>query len=343
MIIADYSDRGLGSLLEVLDDNYPFVFQKEYAFFSKEELSSRLIFLISDSRRIFMPARLYKKRIFSFAQILHPPLKETKRLSPEEERGFLDEAVGLIKEKRICQRIVQPPNYAIFQAFPEDSVHCCFGTYFLDLQGRPEEDLFACLNNRTEIRHAQKEGVVIKHGKAQLAAFYGLYSQTMKRTGMFFEPLAYFEKYYSCLGEGRIFCAVAYHHDVPQGAAFLPYTKYAAYYLYGASAEHVSINGAIDYLHWEAIKSMKEKGVRRYDFVGARLSDIANTRLEGIQHFKAKFGSQLEEGYLWKADIHKGYSRLFDMMLRLKLALKGKAAPKDIIEQELAAFRKAGK
>jgi lipid II:glycine glycyltransferase (peptidoglycan interpeptide bridge formation enzyme) len=81
---------------------------------------------------------------------------------------------------------------------------------------------------------------------------------------------------------------------------------------------------------------MKTKGVKEYDFVGARLSDITNTKLEGIQNFKKRFGSELVKGYLWKLDIDKTKCKTYDSLLKIKCKLKGTKFPKDIIDQELS-------
>ena len=339
MITASYSNIVRKSILSRVGEDYPFVFQAGYSDFLRKRLKSNLIFIISECDRILIPVRIYKIKIFSFAQILHPPLKEFRRLAKEEEGDFLNRLAMFMKKNRLCQRIVQPPNYAIFRSFPEGSRHCRFATYSLDLQNCSEEELFMRLKNRTEIRNAINKGITVEWGQLQLPVFYELYQQTMKRANMSCEPFSFFEDFYACLGEGMVICAVSYHKGSAQGALFMPYTKYGAYYLYGASAGHISVNGAVDYAHWQAIKLLKKKGVRRYDFVGARLSDISGTRLEGIQHFKAKFGCELEEGYLWKMDFSRFYTALFDSLVRVKLTIKRQSVPRDLIEQELMALK----
>jgi lipid II:glycine glycyltransferase (peptidoglycan interpeptide bridge formation enzyme) len=114
----------------------------------------------------------------------------------------------------------------------------------------------------------------------------------------------------------------------------MPFTRFGAFYLYGASADKIEVTGAMNYLHWQSILQMKEKGVKRYDFAGARLSDVSGTRLEGIQQFKARFGSALDEGFLWKKDLSYMPCHLFDNLLSFKLKLKRQKVPKDIIDQE---------
>ena len=82
------------------------------------------------------------------------------------------------------------------------------------------------------------------------------------------------------------------------------------------------------------ITELKKRGVKKYDFVGARLSDVSGTKLAGIQKFKKRFGGELKRGYLWKKDINLMKCKLFDLALKVKLKLKGVSMPKDIIDQE---------
>ena len=83
-------------------------------------------------------------------------------------------------------------------------------------------------------------------------------------------------------------------------------------------------------LHWEAIKYFKEKGIKRYDFVGARISPEKGSKLEGIQRFKSRFGPTLKRGYLWKKNINPLKTNLYNFLVLIKtLNCKG-----DVVDQE---------
>jgi hypothetical protein len=70
------------------------------------------------------------------------------------------------------------------------------------------------------------------------------------------------------------------------------------------------------------------------------LSDVRGTKLEFIQRFKARFGCELQQGWLWKADVHPARCRAWDAMHRVNAWLKGRPpAPADIIDQERAKLR----
>jgi lipid II:glycine glycyltransferase (peptidoglycan interpeptide bridge formation enzyme) len=159
----------------------------------------------------------------------------------------------------------------------------------------------------------------------------------MQRSGMSFMSAKDFALVNKLLSSPeRAICGVAYHEGIPLGALFVPFTKARAFYLFGGSAAEMTIPGANKLLHWEAIRSLRQKEVADYDFVGARLSDVRGTKLEDIQRFKARFGGELQRGYLWKTDIVKPIAKVFDLLVTVKRYLHGNltSGTGDIIDQE---------
>lgn len=59
--------------------------------------------------------------------------------------------------------------------------------------------------------------------------------------------------------------------------------------------------GAMNLLHWSAMKLMKERGVKYYDFVGARINRMKEVnKNEEYSVLRAVSGGELKKGYLWK-------------------------------------------
>ncbi|MGZ3861865.1 MAG: lipid II:glycine glycyltransferase FemX [Bacteroidia bacterium] len=314
---------------------FPYFYSEEYSGFTSKHEGKKL-FITGDKKGNTMVCRKWKNKFLIIIQPLYPPLNHRgERIDAAEEKTFLNAFITHVDTGKLAHRITQPENSAIFKTVPNGAVSAPFGTYFLDLANNTEEKLFKELHSkhRNVIRNAEKSNVTIKYGKEVINDFFVLYEQTMKRSDKYCQPLSYFENFQDIMPQ-NIVCGVAYYNNKPQGGLFIPYSNFGAFYLYGASAETKEINGAVNYLHWETIKSLKSKGVRRYDFVGARLSDVSGSRLDGIQQFKERFGSELEKGFLWKLDINKTYCNLFDSMVRFKLKLKGLNPPVDIIDEE---------
>ena len=315
----------------------PYFFSQGYESFTMESNKDNYLLFFSESTKALIPVRKYTIKTFAILQVIYPPVTIAgKRLSPEDEKQFLNEFVELVKKQKLAIRIVQSYSYAVFQSVPEGAVSCPFGTYIIDLT-KSGNELFSLIDpkGRNKIRNAQKNEVELKWGLDRINDFYMLYKSTMERSSMYVDPIEYFKEMTKCLGEQNILCGVSYVDNKPQAALFIPFTQYSGYYLHGAMAEKMANPGAMDYLQWEAIRMLKAKGVKQYDFVGARLSDVKGTKLEGIQNFKKKFGGELMKGYLWKMDIDSLQCTVFDGLLKVNRTFKGAKQHKDIIDEEL--------
>ncbi len=318
------------------ENELPFFYSPKHEEFLSN-IENKKTVLVCDTLFNSLICKTWKNKFLTLLQPMYPPLsKKGLRLNADEEKIFLNKFVSFIKTNKLAHRITQAENFAIFQSQPDASIAAPFGTYFLNLATNTEDELFKNLHSkhRNVIRNAEKHGVIVKYGPALIEDFYALYEQTMQRSNMYCQTLNYFKEFYNYL-PGNTICGVAYINQKPEGALFIPFTQFGAFYLYGASSEKMEINGSINFLHWNTIKLLKKKAVKRYDFVGARLSDVSGTRLEGIQQFKERFGASLEKGVLWKKDVDKITCKLFDNLVTLKLSLKNQKPPLDIIDQEI--------
>lgn len=287
-----------------------------------------------------LPALIKKSKLITSITLLYSPINEEgNAFDIETEEKILNALVEYVEKTKLGDRITQPINWALFQSYPKGSVHIPFGTYDLNLS-KGEDEVWKGLHSkhRNVIRNAEKKGGYIKTGSSELKVFYSLYESTMQRSNMYCEPFSYFESLMKGFKD-QIFCAVVYRDEEPQGAVFVPYTMEGAYYVYGASADKISLTGAINFLHFEMIKFLIEKGVKKYDFVGARLSDISGTKFEGIQKFKKRFGGELKEGVLWKMDINKAKCKIYDAAVKAKAKLNRLELKGDIIDQELKKLK----
>ena len=317
------------------DNNFPFFYLKEYVSFIKE-LENKNVFCFIDEFNNTIVCKTWKNKFLKLIQPIYPPLSSNiERLNKQQELEFLNKWVSFITNTKVADRVVQAENFAIFKTVPKRAISAPFGTYYLNLEKNTEEGLFRKIHvkHRNVIKNAEKNGVELRYGEDCIEDFYSLYEQTMKRSNMYCQDISYFKKKYNWLPQ-NIICGVVYFNGIPQGGLFIPYTKFCAFYLYGASNEKIEINGSINYLHWNTIRFLKKEGVKRYDFVGARLSNVSGTKLEGVQQFKKRFGSELEEGFLWKIDLNRNKCDIYDALLSVKTKLRGKEIPLDIIDQE---------
>lgn len=259
------------------------------------------------------------------------PISSDNIQKKETENQFLNRVVKFIKENKIADLISCPPPTGLFSSYPDKSEHCSFGSYIIDLSLN-EEELFSKLHtkHRNVIRKAEKDGIIISNDHQYKEQCISLINETLIRQNMSLPS----KTYLATIKDSADFDFwVALKDDEIQGAAILSWTPgRSSYYLYGGSLVN-PYTGSINFLHWSAIKLMKKRGVKYYDFVGARISPEPGSKLEGIQRFKSRFGSDFKEGYLWKVKINRFKSELYYSLIRLYGLIYHKNI-KDIIDQE---------
>lgn len=80
-------------------------------------------------------------------------------------------------------------------------------------------------------------------------------------------------------------------------------------------------------LQWEAIRTFRKLGVRRYDFFGARINPPKGSKQEGINLMKKHLGATLAEGYIWKYPLRPLRAWVYSTAVRV---LRGG----DLVDQE---------
>ncbi len=271
----------------------------------------------------------YKKTKFGFSymRFVTGVIGEATK---EREVHFLNEVVEYVKEQRIADYIAAPHTCALFGAVPEGSISCPFGSYVIDLT-KSEEELFDSIHSKHKnvIRKAQKDGVIITNANEYKEACWKLINATAARQHLGGISETEFKKL-SASPNWDFY--VALYNGEPVGASLLAWSSYSSYYMNGGSAEKTH-SGAMNLLHWTAIQDMKRRGVKWYDFVGARINPVSGSKQEGIQRFKSRFGGELRTGFIWKYSISPFKVSLYSTIISVKNFLKH-TYTKDIIDQE---------
>ena len=248
--------------------------------------------------RCILPYTIIRKPLFKFARFRVATICRGEPISVEEEKSFLNSAVAQLKRKGV-DLILPPSTNSIFRTYPDGAIAAPYGTYVINLC-ESEEKLFGNLNSshRRKVRLATKAGVQIGDGMNRLEAVYGLVKDTFSRSSLDFMSFESFKKQVRALGD-NVRVMVAEHGGKVHGAIVVPFSEYCAYYVYGGSIPEPEA-GAMNLLHWEAIRFFRGLGVKRYDFVGVRINPEKGSKQEGLMMFKERFGGTLEQGYMWK-------------------------------------------
>ena len=128
---------------------------------------------------------------------------------------------------------------------------------------------------------------------------------------------------------------VSYIDSIPQSSLICFFNKVCEYSAYNGRI--CATLGANHLLFWEAIKYAKQKGIKYFDFIGARINPIPGSKQEEIQKFKKHFGEELIKGFLWKMPINKFKYSFYNFLIRIEYLFKLKKFIGDIIDQELNA------
>ncbi|QKF61462.1 GNAT family N-acetyltransferase [Campylobacter curvus] len=305
-------------------------------FAKKEFLSSRSTkFGWFVDKNFILPFYINKKLIFSYVVLPYQTIYKDETLTIIEEKNFLNDVVGIVKSQmKYVDFIAQPPSSVVFGVYPDGCLYTRFGSYQIRLD-QSEQTIFSNIHtkHRNAIKKAIKDEVFIKEGLDFKEIAVSLIKDTMLRQNMMSPQKTVLYKELNAL-KNNIKIYVAEKNGIYQGCAIVYYDCSCAYYIYGGSISH-PYSGSLNLLHWQIIKDMKSKGIKIYDFVGARINPIKGGKLEGIQRFKSRFGGKMKVGYLWKYPIKPLKYKLFEYLKYSYAFLNGNKYIGDIIDQEI--------
>lgn len=161
-------------------------------------------------------------------------------------------------------------------------------TIILDLE-KSSEDLLADMTKKTRqyIRKSAASGIEIQQIKSRedLKVCLDIYEQTAERANFQLHNRQYYYDIFDKLGEhSPVF--VAKKDDRPVAFLWLAISSLTAFELYGGMNDEGQQLRANYALKWQVITTMKQWGIKRYDFNGL-LND-------GVSNFKKGFASHEE-------------------------------------------------
>lgn len=279
----------------------------------------------SGTLRCILPYTIIQKATIRMVRFRVETILLDENFDVEQEKVFLNLTLKYFHTIGV-DMIIPATTNAIFRTYPDGAVVAPYGTYIIDLC-HSDETLWGNLNSthRRKVRLALKEGVQIRSGIEYIDLAYKLVRDTFKRSNLGFMSCKAFTSYVLSLNE-QVKILIAEHGGIVQGCVVIPFSKHSAYYVYGGSIPE-PVTGAMNLLHWEAIRQFRGLGVKRYDFVGVRINPDKGSKQEGLMMFKQRFGGQLVQGYMWKYPLHSLKFSIYSLAARF---LRGG----DIVDQE---------
>ena len=255
----------------------------------------------SGEPRCILPYTLIRKMGTRLARFRIETIPLVEDFDLAEENLFLTNAVEYLRSLG-ADIIIPATTNTIFRTYPAGADAAPYGSYVIDLC-QDEAVLWRGIDRitRQNINTAQKSGVSVSSGVENLDASYQLIKDTFGRSRLPFMRLESFKRFVQSLGEnGTIMTAV--YQGVIHSCVLFAFSRYCAYAVYGGNIAHQH-QGANKLLHWEAIRSFSKMGVRRYDFVGARIDPSKGSKQDALSSFKRHLGGKLRQGYMWKYTI----------------------------------------
>lgn len=165
-------------------------------------------------------------------------------------------------------------------------------TLILDLS-RTEEELLADMSkkHRQYIRKSGREELEFREvTRAELGACLSVYKETAERAGFGIHEDSYYLDIFDNLGDASPVYA-AFQGTTMVAFLWLSASDSTAFELYGGMTEEGERLRANYALKWLAIRSMKERGVQRYDFNGLLNDGVSKFKMGWAKHENLLMGT----------------------------------------------------
>lgn len=281
----------------------------------------------------YMPFFISKKLIFKWIVITYLATPLHPDTSLDDEKSFLDSICLYLKShKNVCDHITMPQTNVIFNVETTYGENIPWGSYVVDLNKTDDELIMSYHSkHRNVIKKAIKDGVTVNLNAAPKDV-YQCIKDTLIRQHVHYPEMSYYEALLEKLPNNVGFFTCIFNNEI-EGCALVIYDDEHAYYMYGGSCPQPH-TGSVNYLQYELMKYLRDKGVKEYDLVGARLVYEAGSKYEGIQRFKSRFASNLKKGYTFRYVVSPFKFWLFNKAVSIYCALK-KIQYKDTIDETL--------
>ncbi|MEQ5791016.1 GNAT family N-acetyltransferase [Muricauda sp. NFXS6] len=316
-------------ILNKFDDTQLPVFAKKAFLESRSERYGWIC-----SKKFTLPFIIDKRYIFSRLIFTTEIVSKDMKPTNQEEREFLNKTLKLIKRELNVDMVAKAQSNAVFKVVPDGSISVPWGTYTKDIQ-LSDEELMNSIKSKTRnmVRKAIKGDVKVV--EASYEELWRIMKDTFERQGenLLAPSLDYIKNLKTRLKDNLLILKAVQNGKI-QGVVGIPYDKDTGYYLFGGSTPK-PYTGSLNFLHFEAMRILRDRGVEMYDFVGARINPPENSKYHNIQRFKTSFAPELKQGYAFKV-VHRPFKyMLMNYGLRLSYLLKGRRYHGDPIDQIL--------
>jgi hypothetical protein len=198
-------------------------------------------------------------------------------------------------------------NFGPSGILPVPGMTTCCADQVVEL-APPLPELFTALDEpcRRAVRKAEAAGLDLEvgNGGSCVTRYYELAQLSVRRTGEVLPPIEYFAQVWDALGAvGRCAILFARHEARDVAALLLAIDRGAASFLAGVSDPAELSLRSNDFVHWQAIRWLKARGIACYR-LGPAFPELPEAwPIVRVSRFKTKFGTRsvpLIQGSLYR-------------------------------------------
>jgi hypothetical protein len=303
--------------LGLIESNFPIFFQEKWLRIESKN-NTEVKFYFSELYNSIILFKIEKLKIIRKGTYIWVPLNLSGEvLSKENELKVCIEFHDFIKKNKLVDVIFPPRHLVNFRVIPPNSLVFELDIIRLKIDETPELNLKKMSSNyRNEIKKAI-DNVTIKFGSEYIEEFYTLYSDTHKRQNLNFESIVFFNDLIGGLGN-HVLIGKSVNENNIEGAILVLYDKQFGYYFYAGSAAKCNHPGSNKLLMFELTNILSLNKVPYLIMGGYRKELSNNSKYNGIQNYKLRFGCDVITGYHFVKVINHYRYNLFLMMTKIK-------------------------
>jgi hypothetical protein len=309
--------------IKIQEERFPIFFHNKWLSLQANNNFKTMV-IFSEELNAVVPIRIDKLKFLTKSVYLWVPLSiEGERLDAKCESMFCNSLHTYIHNKFGVDVILPPIHLVNFQSIPKKSIGYEMNIINLNIDEGELNLKKMSSNYRNEIKKAMKEKVKVFFGSQFIDVFYNLYEQTLNRQNLIHSSKGFFDNLKKQI-PNNILIGFSEFKDSIEGALLVVYDKQSAYYLYAGSNNNTKSPGSNKLLMYELLNLLYEKGIRNIIMGGYRNEENTNSKHDGIQKYKMRYGSELEYGYHFIHIMNPLKYSLFNFLLKIKGLIQGK-------------------
>ena len=303
--------------LGLIASNFPVFFQETWISIESRN-NADIKFYFSESYNSIILFKIEKLKIIKKGTYIWIPLNLSGEvLSEENELKTCIEFHDFVNRNKLVDVILPPRHLVNFRVTPPKSFVFELDIISLKVDETPQLNLKKMSSNyRNEIKKAT-DNVTVRFGNEYMEEFYNLYCDTHLRQNLNFESITFFNDLVNRLSN-HVLIGKSVNENNIEGAMLVLHDKHFGYYFYAGSAVKCSIPGSNKLLMFELINLLSLKKVPYLIMGGYRKELINNTKYNGIQNYKLRFGCDIITGYHFVKVINPYRYNLFLLMTKIK-------------------------